>query len=259
VAGLLSFNALPALSVGPFTDVSRESEFVRAPLGAGLAGAITRADSQGRGATVFDLGAFFPVRSAFLMQIETSVVTADRENGVAEGFGDVLLRSKARAWAGTRKGLFVTSCVRFGAGSPGYLPYATASTDIGLGVAFVDSLGWADDDSLPPPPRHLAWWVAAGGAYVARMNDRLKQDELHGHHLSGGGGVVLALTRRFEVEAGGLGLVFDSGAVREVYFSRVTAHLSPAASLNVTVQGERGDWRERAADASASAGLTVRY
>lgn len=235
------------------------SDFVTAPRVPGLSGSITRAESRGLGASVFNLAGFFPIRSAFFMQLETCYATLETDDDIEEGFGDVLLSMRARAWTGRRKALYITSCVRFGTGAPAYFPYATASTDAEFGLAFTDSLGFGDDPGAPQPSRYLAYWVTGGGNYVIRLNDRLEEDELHGSSLSGGGGVVLGLLRRLSVEAGGLGIVFDSGAVREVYFSRVTVYLSPVAHLHFAVQGERGDWRERAVDASAQIGLTVRY
>lgn len=259
MAGFLSLSVSPASSVGPFTDVSHVSEFVTAPRGPGVTGSITRAESRGLGASVFNLAGFFPLRSSFFVQLETSFITVENKNGVVEGFGDVLFMSKAPVWRGRRKAVLFTSCIRLGTGGTAYFPYSTASTDAGIGLAFADSLGFADDASAPRPSRYLTYWITAGGTYVLRLNDRLEENELHGHHFSGGGGVVIGVSRRFDVAAGALGLVFDSGAVREVYFSGITAYLSPAAGFHVTVQGERGDWRERAVDASVQAGLTVRY
>jgi hypothetical protein len=105
----------------------------------------------------------------------------------------------------------------------------------------------------------LSYWITVTGTYVVRLNDRLEEEELHGNHVLVGGGVVVGISRRFGVEAGGVGLAFDTGAVREVYFARLTAALSPATNLQVSVQGEGGDWEDRAVDASAAVGLTVVY
>lgn len=259
MAGFLSLCAAPSFSAGPFTDVARVSDFVTAHRVPGVSGSITRADAGGLGASVFNLAGFFPVRSVFLMQLETCYATLETADGIAEGFGDVLLSMRARAWAGRRKALSITSCVRFGTGASAYFPYATASTDVEAGLAFCDSLGFGDDASAPPPKRYLSYWIAGSGTYVLRLNDLLEEQELHGNNLSGGGGVVLGLSRAVSVEAGGMGLVFDSGAVREIYFSRLTVYFSPGADVHLAVQGERGDWRERAVDASAQIGLTVRY
>jgi hypothetical protein len=259
VAGFLSLGAVPSFSVGPYTDVSRISDFITAQRTPGLTGSLTRASSGGLGAAVFDLAGFFPLRSAFLLQLETCFVTVDTGEDIEEGFGDALLWLRARVWKGQRKALVLTFGGRFGVGDPAYFPYSTASTDVEAGVAFSDSLGFSDDPAAPAPSRYIAYWVAAGGNYVIRLNDRLEAQGLHENCLSCGGGVILGVSRTFDVEAGGLYLAFGSGAAREVYFSRVTAHLSPVTDLFVTVEGERGDWRERAVDASAQIGLTVRY
>jgi hypothetical protein len=257
-AGLLSFAAPPVLAVGPFVDASRVSAFVGAPLGRGLDGSITRADSQGQGASFFLLAAQIRVRSAFLIQPEISYITLALDDEVEDGFGDLILRAKARAWTGHRKTLSIVSSLRLGSGSASLFPYSTASTDVEAGVAFVDSVGASGGDALQPL-RSLSYRVTASGVYVIRLDDRLEEAGLHDRYATAGGGVLVALTRKVELEVGGLGLVFHSGAVREVYFSKLTAALSPETHLYLTVQGERGDWRERAVDASATLGLAVSY
>jgi hypothetical protein len=258
-AGLLSLAASPVFSVGPFVDASRVSAFVRAPLERGLDGSITRANSQGQAASFFVLAAPIRVRSAFLIQLEISYISIAFEEEVEDGFGDAILRAKARAWTGHRKTLSFVSSLRFGSGSATLFPYSTASTDLEAGVAFVDSVGASDGGDALQPLRSLSYWVAASGVYVFRLSDRLEEAGLHGRHATAGGGVLVALTRKIDLEVGGLGLFFQSGAVREVYFSTLTAALSPVTNLYVTVQGERGDWRERAVDASATLGLAVSY
>ena len=258
-AGLLSFAASPVFSVGPFVDASRVSAFVGAPLGRGLAGSITRADSRGQGVSFFVLAAPIRVRSAFLIQPEISYITLALDDDVEDGFGDVVLRAKARAWTGHRKTLSIVSSLRLGSGSATLFPYSTASTDVEAGMAFVDSIGATGGGDGLQPLRSLSYWVTASGLYVIRLDDRLDEAGLHGSYTTAGGGVLVALSPKVELEVGGLGLFFHSGAVREVYFSTLTAALSPVTHLYVTVQGERGDWRERAVDASATLGLAVSY
>lgn len=255
VAGLLSLGAADSRAVGPFKDVSDLSDFIRAPRDHGLSGSITRADSQGRGASIFTLAGFYPLRTSFLMQLECSYVALADDEVVLQDLGDVFLRLKARVWGGNQSALALISNVRLGTGTPTLFPYSTASTDVELGISFVDSLG----RDAAGDPRFFSYWAMASGTYVFRVNDRLEADELHGNCVSAGGGVLAGLTRRLGVEAGGLGLAFDSGALREIYYARISAALSPATRLHVIVQGERGDWQDRAVDASAEIGLIVLY
>jgi hypothetical protein len=258
-AGFLSFAASPVRSVGPFVDVSRESAFIRAPLVRGLAGSITRADLQGDGASFFTLEAQIRVRSVFLIQPEVSYISIARDDEVDDGFGDTILRAKARVWTGPRKCLSIISSLRLGSGSASLFPYSTGSIDVEAGLAFVDSIGSSGDGHALEPLRSLSYWAVVSGVYVMRLDDTLEEDELHSPYGASGGGILAALTRRIELEAGGVCLFFETGAVREVFFSTVTAALSPAMDFYLTVQGEGGDWRERATDASATLGLSVRY
>lgn len=259
-AGLLSF-VLPqaVFAVGGFEDVGRISSFLRAPRGTALMGSITRADAQGSGASIFWLAGYVPVRSSFLLQPEIPYITLATGDDVVDGFGDVRLRAKARMWAGNRKTLFLVSSFRFGSGTTELFPYSTASNDLEFGLGFVDSLGTRDDEGGMRPLRSLSYWVRATAVYVIRLNDRLEQADLHGDYASLSGGVVLPLSRRFELEIGAMGLFFKSDAIRELYFAEVEAVLSRSMALFVNAQGERGDWQDRAVDASASIGLMVRY
>ncbi len=258
--GLLSFMApQAAFAVGGFEDVGRISGFLRAPQGAALMGSITRADAQGSGVSIFSLAGYIPVRTSVLLQPELPYMTLAREDEVADGFGDIRLRAKARVWSGNRKALFLVSSFRFGSGTAQLFPYSTASNDIEFGGGFVDSLGTHNDKGVMEPLRSLSYWVRTTAVYVIRLNDRLEQADLHGDYATLGGGVVAPLSRRFGLEIGAMGFFFKSGAVRELYFTEIGAVLSPSMSLFVTLQGERGDWRDRAVDASAGVGLKVHY
>jgi hypothetical protein len=259
VAGLLCFATDTARSVGPFTDVSRLSAFLRSPHESSLGGSITRADAQETGASLFALAADFPVRSAFLLQLEIPYVTLALDDKVEDGFGDALLRMKARLWTGARRSLAVTSTLRMGSGSVSLFPFASGSTDIEAGLVFIDSIGVGEGEKTLEPLRSISYWVLGGGAYPIRVNEGLEKAGLYGRYVTAGGGVLAALTRRIEIEAGGLGLFFDTGAVREIYFSRLSLALSDVSRLSLSVQGERGDSQDRAADASAGINLTVMY
>jgi hypothetical protein len=258
-AGFLTFAASPALSVGPFVDVSRTSAFVRAPLARGLGSSITRASLEGQGASFFLVDGQIRIRSSFLFQPELSYISIARDEKVEDGFGDAILRAKARVWARPQKCVAILSSLRLGSGSASLFPYSTASTDFEMGMAFVDSIGSSGADRTLEPLRSFSFWVAASGVYVIRLDDQLEQNDLHSHYAAAGGGILAALARWIEIEAGGEGLFFETGAVREVYFSTLTTVLSPGMNLYLTVQGEGGNWRERAVDASATLGLSVRY
>jgi hypothetical protein len=222
-------------------------------------GSITRADAQGSGASIFYLAGYVPVRSSFLLQPEIPYISLARDDEVDDGFGDVRLRVKARVWAGQGKRLFLVSSFRFGSGTATLFPYSTASSDLEFGGGFVDSIGSRDGQGGMEPLRSLSYWVRTTAVYVIRLTDSLEQAELHGNYATIGGGIVLPLSRRFDLEIGGMGLFFKTGAVREIYFAEVDAVATPSMALFVIVQGERGDWEDRAIDASAGAGLKVRY
>jgi hypothetical protein len=94
---------------------------------------------------------------------------------------------------------------------------------------------------------------------VTRLSDRLKTGDLHGNYATLGGGLVYPLSRRFEIELGGLGLRFRSGETREIYYAQLAFYYSRSTQLFTTVQGERAAREERASDYSAVIGMSVEF
>jgi len=258
-AGLLCFGAVGAFAVGPFIDVSRLSAFARSARVSSLDGSITRASAPGAQASMFSLAASFPVRAAFLLQLEFPFETVGYDEGTEDGFGDALFRLRARLWQGSRNSLLLNTTVRMGSGSASLFPFASGSTDIELALAWVDSVGVGEGERALAPLRSFSYWITGGGSYPLRVNDTLEEAGLYDRCLEAGGGVIAALTRRIEVEAGGLGLFFAEGPVREIYFTRLTYSLTEQSRVSLVVQGERGDEADRAFDASAGIGLAVLY
>jgi hypothetical protein len=258
--GFLSLiTANPALSIGPFEDIARLSAFVRAPQKGSLSSSITRANSQGEGASFFWIAGQVPLRSNFLLQIDAPYASVARGDNIEDGFGDITVWAKARVWDGSRKRLFLMGAFRLGSGSTALFPYSTASSDVEIGVAFVDSVGTQSGGGGLEPLRSVSYWFNLSASYIVRLNDRLEEAVLHDDHVDFGGGLVYPLTRRIQIEAGGMGLFFKSGAIREIYYGQIMGRFSPSIDLFLTAQRERGDWIDRAVDGSVSIGLTVTF
>lgn len=258
-AGLLCFAARGALAVGPVIDVSHLSAYLRSAPVSSVGGSITRASASEAQASTFALAADFSVRSAFLIQLEFPFVTVGFDEGTEDGFGDALLRIRTRLWRGSQKTLYLNTSLRMGSGAVSLFPFASGSTDIEMGLAFVDTAGVSDGANALEPLRSFSYWITAGGNYPLRVNDSLAEAGLYDRCLEAGGGVLAALARKVEIEAGGLGLLFAEGPVREMYFSRLTYVLTEASRISFVIQAERGDENDRAFDASAGIDLTVTY
>jgi hypothetical protein len=258
-AGLLSFAAPGARGTGPIADAADRASFARAPYRRALDASIMRSDGRGQAASVFSLAAALRVRSSFLIEGEIPYITIASGGRMEDGFGDFLINAKARGWHGDRRALQFAGGLRLGAGALALFPYATASTDAEAGLSFVDSLIAGGDGEARPSMKSLSYWISTSFVYVLRVNDGLEEAELHGHHAIAGGGVLAALTPAFEIEAGGIGFFFETGATRQVCFTRLSYKLGEAIRIHATVQGEIGDSGDRAADASAAAGVAVAY
>ncbi len=257
-AGLLSLiTASPAYAIGPFEDVARLSTFLRSPQRGTISSSITRANAQGEASSFFWLAGQVPVRSNFFLQVDVPYISVARGEDIEDGFGDINVLARVRAWEGNRKRLFLMGTFRLGSGSASLFPYSTASSDVEIGLAFVDSVGTVSGMGGLEPLRSISYWMNLSASYIVRLNDRLDEAELHGDHLDFGGGVIYPLTHRIEIEAGGMGLFFKSGAVREIYYGQVVGRFSPSIDLFLTIQAERGKWQDRAIDGSVSIGMLV--
>jgi len=256
VAGLLSLCPALSLAIGPYEDVSGYSAFLRASRQPGLSGAITRADSPGATASFLTIAGSFPIRSAWLMQLETSLVSLQRDGPVLEKFADILLRLKGSVWKGEGRSLVLVPSVRLETGSADLFPYATGSTAIGMSLAFVDSVG-----AFRPRARagSFAWWLSVGGDYFVRSDDLLDDSKLLGNRASAGAAVSIGLAPSLTLEAGGMGFAFQRGKPRAVCYGRLNTFVSASSTLHAVFQAEAGERQDRAIDASAQLGLTVLY
>jgi hypothetical protein len=259
LAGLLLFTARGALAVGPFVDVGRMSAFLRSPQRTSVSGSITRADGRGVEGSVFVLSADFPLQSAFLFQLEFPYLSAAYDKEVDDGFGDATFGLRARAWKGERKTFLVTGALKTGSGTSTLFPFSTGSIDVEAGLAFVDSVGVDSSATALEPLRSFSYWIAAAGVYPLRVEDSLRDSGLHTRYARAGGGALVALTRRIELEAGGMALFFPEGAVRPIYFSRLSFAFSEVSRISLVVQRETGDELDRAVNGSVGFDLTVMY
>jgi hypothetical protein len=258
--GLLSFvDVTPAPAVGPYVDAARISAFVRAPQRPAVIGLVNHSEAAYHGASYFWLAGDIPIKSKFLLQLEIPYIDLAYDEELRDGFGDIRLRAKSRAWTWTGAAVFLLGGIGFGSGTADLFPYSTQSTDWEVGVAFVDTLGARDDNGLPTPLTSLTFWVSTSAVYVTRLPERLKDTDLHDNYATLSGGLVYPLSRWFDIEAGGLGLRNRSGVTREIYYSQLMYHHTRATMLFATVQGERADWRERASEYSVVIGMSVNF
>jgi hypothetical protein len=101
--------------------------------------------------------------------------------------------------------------------------------------------------------------VASTAVYVTRVTEGLDDAGLHKNYLTVGGGMVLPLANRIDLEIGGAGCLFRGGASREIYYSRLDVEYSGSTAFFVFVQAEGGNKTERAGDVAAGLGLGVTY
>lgn len=258
-AGLLSFLPSSALAMGPYIDAARVSGFIRAPQSSAAVGLINHSEAEDQSASYFWLAGDIPIKTKFLLQLEIPYIDLAFEDELRDGFGDVRLRAKSRAWSWPGASIYLLGGISFGSGTADLFPYSTQSTDWEVGAALVDTLGAWDESGNPKPLSSLSFWVNVSVVYVTRLSDRLKSPDLHENYATLGGGLAYPLSRRFSVEVGGLGLRFRSGVTREIYYAQLTLRSLRSTQLFTTAQGERAAREERASDYSAVIGMSVRF
>jgi hypothetical protein len=258
-AGLLSFLSWPAQAMGPYVDAARVSDFIRAPQSSAVVGLISHSEAEDHGASYFWLAGDIPIKTKFLLQLEIPYIDLAFDDELRDGFGDIRLRAKSRAWSWPGASIYLLGGILFGSGTADLFPYSTQSTDWEIGAALVDTLGALNEQGYPKPLSSLSFWVNISAVYVTRLSDRLKSPDLHGNYATLGGGLAYPLSRRFGVEVGGLGLRFRSGVTREIYYAQLTLQYSRSTRLFATAQGERAAREERASDYSAAIGMSVKF
>ncbi len=246
-------------AVGPYEDAARRSAFIRASQNASAAGLITHSEAEDHAASYFWLSGVVPAGSKSLLQLEIPYIDLAYDDELRDGFGDIRLRAKSRVWTRPGAAVFLLGGIQFGSGTADLFPYSTQSTDWEAGIAVVDTLGATDENGGPKPLNSLSFWVGASGVYVTRLRDVLKEGDLHGNYATLLGGLLFPLSRRFDIEAGGVALRFRSGVTREIYYSQLMYHHSRSTTLFATVQGERAARIERASDYSAVIGMSVEF
>jgi hypothetical protein len=237
--------AVPALGV--YEDVYDLSQIFSSPLDRSITGSVLRAQRSDYDASGFMFSADYPVKSSILVRAEMSYSALSTSAGIESGFGDLRFRARATLLDRNRFHLFATGALRTGSGSNAIFPYSTGSLDVQAGIACIDSLS------------RLSVWSELAAVRVSNKPGGLTEAEDHGDYAALSVGLVLSLGDLLSFHFGGSAFAFQAGGARELYFTGVDYHHSPALRFFISLQAEGGPSDKRAVDRSARAGIRVSY
>jgi hypothetical protein len=188
----------------------------------------------------------------FLFQLELPYVSVVTSDNILDGFGDPVLRLRFKAWAGESAAFYVLSGVRLGSmpfllSDDTLFPYSTGSLDFTVGVAFVDTLAT------------VTWWASGTGTYPTRVEDGLKDAELHGEYSTFSAGTRFPVAKKFDLQIGAVMYVASGQSFRDVYFANLDWRYSGVAGFYAYGQFEGGSKEVWAADYSIGLGTKFTF
>jgi hypothetical protein len=237
----------PARATGVYEDVAGYAGFLTGSHRAGIRAAMVRTDDERRNASLFIVSASYPLRDNLLVQFEQPYVAVDSPADIRSGFGDGVARARLRILGGEGSALHLLGGLRLGTGSRRFYPYSSQSLDAALGVGFVDTLDV------------LQVWGAASGVAVMREPPGLDEATRHENYAHLAAGLTIPLLASTDLRVGFTGLVFRSGAARDLFLGQIGYRPSPSLEIRASAQAEAGKPEERVSDLAATVEIAARF
>jgi len=136
-----------------------------------------------------------------------------------------------------RNRILVTSSLRVGSVRP-RISFSTGSTDIEVGLVFVDPIGVGEGEKALRPLRSISYWVMGGGDYPIRVNDTLEEADLYPVLRRLGVGSS-RLSRAGSNRSGGRVFSCHGGGARNL-FSRVRSGSRTCQRISLNVRWKEG-------------------
>ncbi len=232
-------------STGVYENAAAESAFLLAPQRVVLRASLEVSRGDSLDATIYRIYAAFPVRTAFLVAVEQPLVTATDTATVDNGLGDFSVRLRARM-AGTRHVLWAMGSLGAGTGESRLFPYSSESVEIGVALAYTDSLGAFD------------LFAIAGYVWAQRVPESL--EGLIDDHTRFSAGVGARLGENGGVRAGVTTLNYGRlDARRDLFFAGAGYRWTDALRFFLEGQLEAGPSAARASDWATTAGIAVLF
>jgi len=198
-------------------------------------------------ASVYRVGATFPLRSAFKVGVEQTFASVSDTSSIQSGIGDLYVRASARTWGSTKRALYLLGYLVTGTTKQEFFPYSSKSLDLSASLAYADSLG------------RMTVYATAGRTWVHREDVDRPVDTRHSDCWRGSAGASFALNRRLSAQGGTLAEYTVDHAERWIWYGGAAMAATAAIVVRANLQFEVGEPAQRVSDWAASAGFTVRF
>jgi len=237
---------LKAGAAGVYENAAAEPAFLLSPRRVTLGADLDFSRNDPIEASIYRVGAVFPLRKAFMVGLEQTFVSVSDTSDIKSGIGDLTIRGSARTWGRSHRAVYLLGFLATGTTKQEYFPYSSKTLDISAQLAYADTLGdatlyttigrtWVNrsDEDRPVDVRHTDCWRGSAGAAIGSGDVR------------GEGGVLYEYT--------------SDKAERLVWHGAVSVIASDAMVLRASVQFETGEEVQRVSDWAGSLGFTVRF
>jgi hypothetical protein len=239
---------MKAGAAGVYENAAAEPAFLLSARRTTLRGDLDFSRNDPTEASIYRVGAAFPLRNVFMLGVEQTFVSVTDSTAIKGGIGDLYVRASARVWRGNGRAFLFLGYLAAGTTKQEYFPYSSETFDISTSLAYVDSLGGA-----------ATIFVTAGRTWVNRSDtDRSAIDE-HADNWRGSAGVSFDVGPRVALQGGALAEYTVHHAERWIPYGRVVTRATDALLLHASFQKEVGDEDQRVSDWAASAGFTVLF
>jgi hypothetical protein len=198
-------------------------------------------------ASIYRVGAAFPLRLAFMLGVEQTFVSVSDSSEIEGGIGDLTIRGTARFWRGEGRAFRFLGYIATGTTKQEYFPYSSKTFDFSTSLAYVDSLGAA------------TLYATAGRTWVNRRGADRPIDVRHTDYWRASAGAQVGLGERASAQAGVLYQSFEDGPERWIPYAGAAVFASESLSFHAGFQSELGAESQRVSDWAVSAGITVRF
>jgi hypothetical protein len=237
---------LEAGAVGVYENAAAEPAFLLSARRISLRADLDFSRNDATEASIYRVGAAFPLRAAFKVGLAQTFVSVSDSGGVQSGVGDLIIRGGARAWHGEGWTLSFLGYLATGTTQQEYFPYSSKTLDVSASVALVDTLG------------DVTLYATAGRSWINRTQTERPVDVRNADHWRGSAGAAVG-SGDVRALGGTLYQLTDDDAERWMWWGGVAFIASDALVLHATFQKEMGEEARRVSDWAASAGLTVRF
>ncbi|HEX6790602.1 MAG TPA: hypothetical protein VF247_04760 [Candidatus Krumholzibacteria bacterium] len=243
---ILANQPMKAGAAGVYENASAEPAFLLSPRRVSLRGDLDFSRNDPAEASIYRLGATFPLRAAFAVGVEQSFVSRSDSTAIQGGIGDLIVRGSARVRHGDGWALSVLGFFATGTTKQEYFPYSSKTFDISASLAMVDSIG------------DMTLYATVGPTWVNRNETQRPVDQRHTDYWRGSAGVSVG-GGDVRGNAGTLYMYTTDRTERWIWWGGASFIINDELVVRAGAQFEVGEEVQRVSDWAANTGFTVRF